>query len=899
MNASGPYVEHLTRRENDILTLLAQNLTDREIAERLVLSLNSVKWYVRQVIAKFGVKNRKEAVARAQEIGLIPGGAPVIKTAHNLPRPLSSFIGREKEIDQVVRMVWEYPLVTLTGAGGVGKTRLAQVAAAELADDFTDGVWYVELASLANPQLLVQTIAGVVGIHEAPGRSLVDALLDRLYDHQVLLVLDNCEHLIQTCAEIAHTLLTHLPRLKVIVTSREPLGLTGEAVFRVPSLSYPQNSLPEELESCLGFESVRLFVERAQAVQTDFQLTAANAPLVAQICQWMDGNPLAIELTAARMRMLTVEQIAARLDQTFRLLTGGSRTELPRHQTLQALIDWSYYLLSPIERKLLLRLSVFAGGWTLEAAESVCADPDISSESQADSVLILKEEIVDLLGGLIDKSLIQFDPSRGSAPRYSMLVTVRQYARERLAECSEEGLVRTRHLEYFLSLALQAEPHLRSSHAKTWLTRLEWDLDNLRAALDCSISGPIEQGLCLSTRLYWFWWTRDHCLEGAKWLERLLQTQKNQPGGLSQNLEDRLTRGRALNALNLLIKGNFSAFPPYLKQLSKTLDQEGQEIFRELGEASSPRDYAIFRFTQAESVKDYLECRSLFQRLADPFWIAECDLDLSEKVPENGEWTFFYGEENIALRKTIGDMDGEGYGIYWLGRLELKRGNLDRAVELMIEGRSHLELAGNREGIAIVQRYLVLIAILRGDYQEAIHQCELLLTTARELNDHTYFYTYLADRAWIAWAIQDYEMMGHYCQEALELNQEIPLRWKVFTHYLLCRAAISQKKLTLARDYLKNILITEPFVYRSGIQAAAILAALEGQMQHAATLFGALDALCSWLLNTQSPPERDEYEQALASTRAALGDEAYSSAWEAGRAMTEEQVIQLARETGN
>ena len=355
-------VEPLTRREQDVLQLLAQNLSDREIAERLVLALSSVKWYARQVYAKLAVENRRQAVQKAGDLGLLPRPA-LTRPGHHLPRQITRLIGRENEISRVVEMIWEYPLVTLTGPGGVGKTRLALAAGEELLDNFTHGVWFVEIAPLSDPLLVERTLADVLGVREEPGRTLRDSLMLYLDDRQALLIFDNCEHMLDACAALAAELLKRLPRLKILTSSREPLGVTGEAVFRVPSLSFPKAD-PQALDQIRGLEAVRLFIERAHAAQPDFQLEPNNAASVAQICRRLDGIPLAIELAASRVSGLDVEQIAARLDQSFRLLSG-SRSAIDRHRTLRAAIDWSYNLLAEKERLLLRRLTVFVGGCTL------------------------------------------------------------------------------------------------------------------------------------------------------------------------------------------------------------------------------------------------------------------------------------------------------------------------------------------------------------------------------------------------------------------------------------------------------------------------------------------------------------------------------------------------------
>ena len=353
-------------------------------------------------------------------------------------------------------------LLTLTGAGGSGKSRLSLQLAADLLERFPDGAWLVELAPLADPNLVAQTLAGVLNVKEEPGKPILTALSESLKTKHLLLLLDNCEHLLDASAKLADTLIRQCPGVQILASSREALGIAGELTYRVPSLSLPDPKQVQTPESLSLFEAVQLFIERALFQQSTFAVTNANAPALASICQRLDGIPLAIELAAARVRSLSVEDINSKLDQRFRLLTGGSRTALPRQQTLRSLIDWSYDLLSNAEKALLCRLSVFAGGWTLESAESVCSGDVVEDW-----------EVLDLLSSLCDKSLVVSEPS-GSSTRYRFLETVRQYARDRLVESGEGETFRGRHLSHFLALGEEAEPQLRGSEQVIWLDRLEY-----------------------------------------------------------------------------------------------------------------------------------------------------------------------------------------------------------------------------------------------------------------------------------------------------------------------------------------------------------------------------------------------------------------------------------------
>jgi non-specific serine/threonine protein kinase len=432
---------------------------------------------------------------------------------HNLPAQLTSFVGRSREIAEIRRLLPTTRLLTLTGAGGCGKTRLALQTASELVDRFRDGVWVVDLGPLSEPNLITHTVAATLGVRGGPNRTLEAALADYFRSRQLLLLLDNCEHLIDECAQLVEPLLRVAPNLHVLATSREGLGIVGETVWRVPSMALPPSSEVATIESVLQYEAVGLFAARAAAVAPAFRITETNAATVADICHRLDGIPLAIELAAARLNVLSADQIAVRLKDRFRLLTGGSRTAVARQRTLEAAIGWSYDLLSEPERTLLCRLSVFPGGWTLDAAEDVCAGNGLERES-----------ILDLLSHLVDKSLVNVDDDAGGERRYRCLETVRQYGRERLVRSDDAGRVRERHLEWFSALAQRAEPEITSRNQPQWLNRLHAEYGNLRCALEWCLEPPVRGGtaLGLASALAWFWVRRGYLAEGRQWLERAL-----------------------------------------------------------------------------------------------------------------------------------------------------------------------------------------------------------------------------------------------------------------------------------------------------------------------------------------------------------------------------------------
>lgn len=398
--------------------------------------------------------------------------------AHRLPLQLTRFVGREQALDEVRSTLRAARLVTLTGTGGSGKTRLALQVAADLLEAYPDGVWFVELAGTADPTLVPRMVLSTIGIREQQGSLILDTLIHHLATKATLLILDNCEHLLEACAALADRLLRACAQLTILTTSREPLGITGEMVRRVPPLAVPAAALAPSAESVAPFEAVQLFVDRAVAAEPRFALTDANAAAVAAICQRLDGIPLALELAAARLQARTVEQLRDRLEDRFRILTGGSRTALLRQRTLRATIDWSHDLLTEPEQLLFRRLSVFAGGFSLEAAEQVCSDSQVAPE-----------DVLDLLTRLVERSLVILETSHAHG-RYRLLETLREYALEKLRTEDEEPELRRRHLMYCIAFAEPVEPALRGQDQQTWLERLHDELDNFRAAFEWSGRSP-------------------------------------------------------------------------------------------------------------------------------------------------------------------------------------------------------------------------------------------------------------------------------------------------------------------------------------------------------------------------------------------------------------------------
>ena len=632
---------------------------------------------------------------------------------NNLPRQLTSFVGRTNELGEVKALLERTSLLTLTGSGGAGKTRLALQVAADLVEAFGDGVWLVELTPLSDPALVPQTAAMTIGVREEH-RPIVQTLLDYLKPRSLLLVLDNCEHVLSASAELVQALLQGCPALRVLATSQEALGISGETVYRVPSLSMPDPASLPPLEQLTEFESISLFVERAAASRPGFTLTPANAAAVAQICARLDGIPLAIELAAARVKVLSVDEIAARLTDRFKLLTLGTRTAPHRHQTLRAALDWSHDLLTDKERLLLRRLAVFAGGWTLAAAEAVCADQECP-----------EGEVLDVLTRLVDRSLVLVG-DLGQDTWYRLLETVRLYARERLDAAGDGEGVRRRHRDWYLQFAESVEPALQGPALESWLRRLEAEHDNIRAALDwCRTSEPLpEYALRLAGAMWHFWEVRGYWTEGREWLEGALK----RGAGL-----DIPARAKALNgAANLaFFQGDF------------------------------PRASALGT-----------ESLALSRRLGDKRAIASClnVLGLEACRLEKYDQAARMGEESLALSKEVGDTWGAAGAHLILGLVARGQGDYARAAPLLEEGVAQFRRLGDNWAIALALNDLGLVLREMGEYERSRALLDEALALFRELGDRWGIAFSLANLGIVSWNRAEHGRAAALFNESLSLR---------------------------------------------------------------------------------------------------------------------------------
>jgi non-specific serine/threonine protein kinase len=733
------------------------------------------------------------------------------KAPNNLPQPLTSFVGRERRVAELRERLDGARLVTLVGPGGIGKTRLALEAASELLGEYPDGAFVVELATASDPELVPRMVAGALGVREEPDRSLVETLGQWLGTKRLLLVLDNCEHLIGACAVLADALLGACPSLRLLATSRESVGVAGEVVWPVPTLSVPDPNAVPPLAGVSEYEATRLFLDRAMLARPGFKVTERDAAAVVRICQHLDGIPLAIELAAARAKALSTEQILAKMDDLFRLLAGGGRTALPRQRTLQATIDWSYDLLSADERRLLARLSVFAGGWGVEAAEEVVScELRVASEEQdegarapgQDSGLATRNsqlatslaahDVLDGLTRLVDKSLVVAERHE-TGTRYNMLETIRRYAGEKLRESGEAPALAARHLDWFLRLAELAEGRCRGPEQGAWFSRLEAELDNLRAALAWSCGEGARPHACLRLcgALGRFWEVHAHLSEGRRWIETALSVGRDEPAAL---------RARALHAGGILAlrQGGYEHAKAALEQsaelwrgegarreLAETLrvlgfveqllgdyDRAGAlyahslDVFREDGDlagiARTVGDLGLLAMDRGDHVRAaacFEESLSANRRLGDERGVATQLHNLGEALHRTGDHRRAAAlvEESLALSRALGSRHLTAYSLHLLGNIANGLGESGRALSLFAEALSADRELGDDGGVAYVLEGLACTWVARGDPERALR----LIGAAAALREAIKLVPSPAEQAWLErYAGSAREMLG-------------------------------------------------------------------------------------------------------------------------------------------
>jgi non-specific serine/threonine protein kinase len=741
------------------VALLAQAL-GLSADQTALLEASIVRGRMPAAVAPAAGRQDQETPPQPQSAGDAAPRVPAAQAARtNLPLALTSFIGREGELAAVQALLGTARLVTLTGAGGAGKTRLALAVAGMLLSEYPDGVWLVELASLADPALVVQAVAQALGLREEPNRPLLVTLVDHLKERSLLLVLDNCEHLVAACAELVAALLRAWPHVRILATSRETLAVPGETTYRVPSLAAPDLMHLPDPEQLPAYAAVELFVQRAPSRRPEFTLSMQNAHAVAEVCVRLDGIPLAVELAAARVASLPVDTIAARLDDRFRLLTGGPRTAVTRQQTLRAAMDWSWELLTAPEQVLLRRLSVFAGGWALEAAEDVCAGGRIESL-----------EILDLLAGLVNKSLVLLEEAGADVGyrRYRLLETVRQHSWEHLQASGEEVAVRDQHLVWCVALAVEAVQHLTGPEQIPWFDRLETEHANLRAALGWALERRAPEGLRLAGALWRFWARRGQYTEGRNWLEKALAGGQGLPAvrimalngaGLLAYLQsdfgravalfdNALALGRALGdkegiAASLNCLGNVASIQSEYGRAA-TLYEESLMLRRELGDmqgiAGSLGNLGMVAYMQDKDGRAAAlleEALALQRALGDPLYIGTSLHNLGLVAYQQGDHGRAAAllEEVLALKRDLGDTVSIALALHNLGLVAYAQGDYGQAAALIGEGLALRRELGDRRGIADSLDSLARVAHVQGDHRRAAALIDEALALQRTAGD--------------------------------------------------------------------------------------------------------------------------------------------------------------------
>jgi predicted ATPase/DNA-binding CsgD family transcriptional regulator len=712
----------LTNREQEVLELMALGLTNREIADQLVLSARTVEAHIEHLLEKLGVQNRTRAIIGAIHSGLLKGSsADTVGRRSNLPLLRTSFVGRTAELVEIKTLLGKHRLVTIVGAGGVGKTRVALRVGVESLDTFNDGVWLADLAKISGPHSVVPAIASAFGVKSLGFGTLEERLLLHLRSKRLLLILDNCEHVIVEAGRTVHSILATCPEVTVLATSRERLGEQGEHLYRLPSLDVPPPNA-EVIEKALKFSAVALFVDRARLVDTHFELVETNARAIGNICQRLDGVALAIELAAARVTTLTPDELLERLRAQFRLLRGGDRAVHPRHRTMRATLDWSYDWLTDTEKAAFRRLAIFQGGWTVDTLGAAGLDQVLD-----------EADLLDTLSSLVDKSLVTAE-LRGGAQRFRLMEPLRQYGLERLKESHEFEAVAAHHASYFTEFARQAASHWRTPSEPAALEKIEDEMDNIRAALEWALlqRHASALGAELATYLGNFWLTR-HYHEGVQWLESAQAAISfEEHPALSGAVTGHLLRSYAQADQSKTLPLCEEAIP-LLRKLDDQLPLRRTLFF--YGTVLLSRD----RLDDAEQA--FQECLELCQRADDTYLTCWQLIFLGRMNTRRGQL------ERARELLTQGCEIYDSLGIpldrnRWIAfapraRLEQLAGHLDQAIALCREGLRITQLTQDPLGGMQIEYLLAAFLFLSGDDEEArTHGLAVLRVSQNELLPH-------------------------------------------------------------------------------------------------------------------------------------------------------------------
>ena len=772
-----------------------------------------------------------------------------VTTPSNLPRTLSSFVGRKAALGDLAELLTTAPLVTLTGVGGCGKSRLAIEVGSQLLDRYPDGVWLVELAAVTDTDWVPHAVGQVLGLRQEPEVPYARSLVLHLASRRVLIVLDNCEHLLSACAALVKNLLAGCPGVSVLATSREGLALPGEHVYAVPPLQLPPaDAAPrEEIEAC---ESVHLFLERAHRAREGFELDASNADTVASICRRLDGLPLAIELAAARVRMLDIDEIAARMADRFRLLTGGARTALPRQQTLRGAIEWSYGLLDESERRLLRRLSVLAGSWTLETAEGICAFGDLHDW-----------EVLDLLGRLVDKSLVEVELEPTTGSRYRLLETVRVYAREQLLEAGEIAQVRDRHRDYFVELAHTAKHQIGQRHQARWYARLAVEHENFQDVLGDLMAegGDAVAALCLACDICKFWEVRGYAVFGLERILDLLDRTCMHP--------DTAERARGLDTAGVLAKAS--------------------------GRLREARDF----HAQALAMERRLGRHEKLAQCISNLGVVEWMLCHHDRARELYEECLARAREHGAQRTVAGALGN-------LGSVLEEQGKYDEARKVHQESLELLEEIGDHRGIAVQLNNLGVVAMDLDDFAGALDYHQRSMAIRVQLGERRGEALSLNNMGELRYLERRFAEAGALFEQALTIYRELDDEAGVAElEHFLGRVACEDRNLDEARHLLdrsRRALADHNALGQAfALEGLAQLALASGTPERAVRLHGAAQALRTVRELPLRPPWRRTRDAELARAREMLGDTRYQELWQEGMALTAERALAEVRAAGS
>jgi non-specific serine/threonine protein kinase len=796
---------------------------------------------------------REEARKRAKQRAVPPAEStpsPAPSRSHStFATPL---IGREEELAQIETILSASRLLTLTGTGGIGKTRLARQIALDTGSDFEGGCSFIDLSALHTPDLLLQTIAAALEIGEQPGRSLIEIVQERLTDAPALLILDNCEHLLGECTRLIAELRTQCRAVRFLITSRQPLGISGEVVLRIPPLSLPASAGIETPDPLLEESAaLQLFVVCAMRSLPSFRLTPHNSAAVAQLCQSLDGVPLAIELTAAWVRSLTGEQIAERLNQSFRLLTRGGPERAPRHRSLQAAMDWGYLLLPEAERVLLRRLSIFAGGFTLEAAEAICSEP----ESETESPVLAREQIMEHLLALQEKSLVQFDATEDN-PRYRLLETVLHYARERREEANETSLLQERHAAFFVQMATEAAPKIHSKEQTLWLHRVRREMDNFRAVFAWGRSGGDAMlSLQLANKLLNFWVVTCQFSEGRNALESLLSLPETAP--------PTERRAWAMNAAGVLAKWQ-------TEYVTARQHMEGAlTIHRELGNRRGEASCLGNIGYVAQLQGNIAEARALHETSLAIFRDLDLKWDIGAEMSCLGSLAEYIGDletaqawysEGLALVQELGDKWCIAHNLHDLSVVRRKQNDLVAAQRLCMQGLAIRQEIGDTTGLARSHYELAQLARWQNDYERAQEHLTASRTVLQEQPDNLTLAALELEEGLLALARGDAARSGLSLREGLRLMRMVGWRPGI----------------------------------ASALESMVHLYAAQGEYTAAARLFGAAEALREEVGSPLTPGESARHAPCLQQLRMVLGKD-YTVEYTRGRALPQEEALLLAQ----